>query len=365
MKVITITAPASTANIGPGFDVLGIALSMHMSVTATIPAPDGSKGIKITYEGDSPLTVPLDAGSNLITRVALQVAHCYSTTLPESMLVHISNPIPLGRGLGSSGAAVVAGVALASHACGLNLSQQRMLDFALAMEGHPDNITASILGGFVASYVRSEPDAVEDPSNPSSSVSSVTQQQHPSSPATSSNNIHGEFEIFPTPKFNLGRHIQLSFSPSVKAVVTIPQFELPTKLARSVLPSAYPRPDAIFNMQRLAVLCATLATPNPDPFIVSEAMQDRLHQSYRQHLVPGLPDILKLTPKTIPGLLGVCVSGAGPTVLALATGNFDAIGKAIVDIFAANLGADGKPIQSSFEVLEISQSGLEVKLSSQ
>ncbi|KAJ3215074.1 hypothetical protein HDU67_000854 [Dinochytrium kinnereticum] len=355
---ISITVPASTSNIGPGFDVLGIALSKEMNVTAIIPSPTditAVKGIHITYEGDSAHTVPLAAASNLITRTALQVAACHHVSLPPSMTVHITNPIPLGRGLGSSGAAVVAGVALASEACNLKLSTQRILDYCLTIEGHPDNITASILGGFVASYTRSEPDHTENPNA----------QTPPPAPVLASQDAvdHGPVEPMTTPKFNLGRHVRLPFSPKVRAVVIIPQFELATKLARSVLPDAYPRVDAVFNLQRLAVLCASLASPDPDPAVVSEAMHDRLHQSYRQHLVPGLPDILSLTPVKMPGLLGICVSGAGPTVLALAIDNFDAIGSAVVDIFAANMGPDGKPIKSSFEVLEVLQTGLKVSLS--
>ncbi|KAJ3101165.1 hypothetical protein HDU96_010114, partial [Phlyctochytrium bullatum] len=324
-----------------------------MSVTATVPALDNAKGVSILYRGDSPDTVPLDAASNLVTRTALQVASCYGTTLPDSMLVEIENPIPLGRGLGSSGAAVVAGVALASEVCKLHLSTQRLLDFCLSIEGHPDNITASILGGFVASYQRLTPDEHDGQSNGTQADTSVTLEQ--------SFKRHGEFEPMATPKYNLARHVKLPLSTAVRAVVIIPKFELATKLARSVLPPSYPRADAVFNLQRLAVLISTLATPSPDPAVVSEAMQDRLHQSYRQHLVPGLPDILKLSPASMPGLLGICVSGAGPTVLALAISNFDAIGTAVVNIFAANNGPDGKPIQSSYEVLEVLQEGLTIK----
>ncbi|KAI8849238.1 GHMP kinase [Chytridium lagenaria] len=298
-----ISVPASTSNIGPGLTFLGIALSKRMSVTATLPA--STPGIHITYTGDSAHTVPLDPTFNLVTKTALQVSQCHHVVFP-SIHVHIDNPIP-------SGAAVVAGVALANEACGLGMSVQRILDFALTVEGHPDNITASVLGGFVASYV----------------------------------------QVMDCPHYNLGHHVQLPISPLIRAVVIIPHFELSTKLARSVLPVSYPRPDVVFNLQRLAVLTASLSQSPPSPSIISEAMQDKLHQSYRQHLVPGLPEILGLTPDRLKGLLGVCVSGAGPTVLCLATEGFDGMGR-------SEVGADGKAILSSYEVLDVVQEGLVV-----
>ncbi|KAJ3334001.1 hypothetical protein HDU76_013648 [Blyttiomyces sp. JEL0837] len=350
-RKFTITVPASTSNIGPGFDVLGIALSMSMSVIATIPAPNTASGIHVTYEGDSPDTVPLDAAKNLVTKTALQVAGSCNTTLPESMQVHIINPIPLGRGLGSSGAAVVAGVTLASEACNLGFSQQRILDYCFLIEGHPDNVTASILGGFVASYKREHPDQnATSNSAPTSVVNHITPPSH----------THLSLPMEP-PAMNMGRHIKLPFSSKIKLVVTIPEFELQTKLARSVLPAAYPKADVIFNLQRLAVLVSMLGSDTADADVISEAMQDKIHQSYRQHLVPGLPKILKLSHREIPGLIGICVSGAGPTVLALAVSNFDAIGAKVQAIFGANNGPDGNPIKSSYKVLDLAEEGVVVK----
>lgn len=347
-KKVEIRVPASTSNIGPGFDVLGASLSLHLTLTAHVD-PSLNK-TEITYTGNNAHTVPLTVADNLITRTASYIAAVHHVALP-SMKLHIDNPIPLGRGLGSSGAAVVAGVILADQACGLSLSKERMLDFCLVIEGHPDNVTASIMGGFRASYLaasvekeHAELHALEKSGGiPINGVTDV-----PS---------NGTLSLPVPPIENIGRHIKLELSPSIRAVVIIPKFELATKLARSVLPDAYPRADVIFNLQRLAVLTSALCAEKPSADFIYAAMQDRVHQHYRQHLVPGLPKILSLTPQSAPGLLGICVSGAGPTVLALATENFEQIGKMVRDIWANSQGADGKPIESEVVVLDVLKEG--------
>ncbi|KAJ3288922.1 hypothetical protein HDU79_004451 [Rhizoclosmatium sp. JEL0117] len=358
----TVSVPCSTANLGPGFDVLGCGLGMRMSVTCTFPESD--KGLTVSYNGDSPHTVPLDPSRNLITRTAIQTAASFGQLLPTPMHVAIENPIPLGRGLGSSGTAVVAGVVLANESLGLGMDTQRILDYCLAIEGHPDNITASILGGFVASYKREHP----DPAPPKKETIEYKQNY---------STLYPDVPDFEAPPCNLGKHLRLKVSPKIKFVVTIPEFELQTKLARSVLPQEYPKADVIYNLQRLAVLVSTLTSDDAkdiDPAVISEAMHDRVHQKYRQHLVPGLPEILSLSYKTLPGLLGVCVSGAGPTVLCLATDNFEKIGQTVVDIFGKHSvdeapgyekqkgvkGSKKVGIKASFKVLEVSAEGFTV-----
>ncbi|KAJ3235190.1 hypothetical protein HDU78_005316 [Chytriomyces hyalinus] len=332
-----------------------------MSMQIAVSFAD-QEGFTVSYEGDSPHTVPLDPQRNLVTRTAIQVASSYGQLLPDNMHVKIINPIPLGRGLGSSGSAVVAGCVLANEACGLGMDTQRILDYCLSIEGHPDNITASILGGLVASYCREAADP-PPPKHEAADFKSKYAKRFPNVP---------EFEA---PASNLGSHLRLKISSKIKFVVTIPEFELQTKLARSVLPKEYVRADVIFNIQRVAVLISSLANEDAlDASVISEAMHDRVHQKYRQHLVPGLPDILKLTHKTLPGLLGVCVSGAGPTVLCLATDNFDKIGETVCGIFAQHLVSEAsasgasetttnghhKGIKASYQVLEVSESGFTV-----
>ncbi|KAI9207780.1 ribosomal protein S5 domain 2-type protein [Polychytrium aggregatum] len=340
IKTIKIRVPASTANIGPGFDALGMGLSMHLTLVVTIPASsEPASGITLSYEGDSKQKVSLSPESNLITRTAMYVAAACKSALPRSMHIHIDNPIPLGRGLGSSGSAAVAGVYLANEAAQLGLSRTQMLDFCLLIEGHPDNVAGSLLGGFVASYMRNLPDPKlrENPL----ALSSFDQ-----------------YDLIPVPpKTGYGVYMPLEISPKVKVVVAIPEFELPTKLAREVLPTAYSRADVIFNFQRLSVLTHALAAETPRAEVVYEAMHDKIHQHYRQHLVPGLPEILSMRPEQFPGLLGLAMSGAGPTVLAIAIDNFEAIGKEMKRIFASHIGPDGQPIQCRFEILDVDHDG--------
>ena len=142
---------------GPGFDVIGLALSLWLEIQVTI-GDEASKGsphnCRITYEGQGKEDVDLNADRNLITQTALYVLRCHQKRqFPEPTHVHIKNPIPLGRGLGSSGAAVVAGVSLGNEVGQLELTKDRILDFCLMIERHPDNVAAALYGGFVLSLI--------------------------------------------------------------------------------------------------------------------------------------------------------------------------------------------------------------------
>ncbi|THH12975.1 hypothetical protein EW146_g7204, partial [Bondarzewia mesenterica] len=159
-RSFTIRVPATSANIGPGFDVVGLSLSLYLTLTVTISAPSHSSSSSntpapptLTYSGEGADEVPLDAYKNLTTRVALYVLRCHGIpTFPAHLVIHAHNEIPFGRGLGSSGAAVIAGVLLGSALGNLSLPRERVLDFALMVERHPDNVTAALVGGFVGSY---------------------------------------------------------------------------------------------------------------------------------------------------------------------------------------------------------------------
>ncbi|KAI9033170.1 homoserine kinase [Hyaloraphidium curvatum] len=359
-KNIKIRVPASTSNIGPGFDSLGLTLSLYLTVDASIPLdppPAANEPVRVTYDGDSAATVPLEPERNLVTKTALFVAHTYSTTLPPGMLVEIHNPIPLGRGLGSSGAAVVAGTLLANAACDLDLPPERLLDFCLLEEGHPDNVTASLMGGFVAGYLRKDLEEIlkqdldtkvaneYEAELAAANGSSVLRPPSPRPVA----HIKAELRV----PVCIGSYLPLPVNPAIRAVTVVPDFEVQTKLARSVLPPHYTRPDVVFNLQRLAILTHALGRDHLDPVLISECMQDKVHQMYRQHLVPGLPQILQLTPQNCPGLLGICVSGAGPTVLALADRNFEEIGALVKGIWDKETTGDGHPIESKVWILDI------------
>ncbi|TPX38391.1 homoserine kinase [Synchytrium endobioticum] len=310
-----IRVPASAANIGPGFDALGLALSLHLSLHI-VP----SHTTTITYTGSCPIS--LHPAENLITTTASYIASIHGTVLPP-LHITVTNPIPLGRGMGSSGAAVVAGCMLANHACKLGLSKHRLMDYALVVEGHPDNVAASMFGGFTAGYMTNDRDSA-------------------------------------TP-LNLGTYISIPWPSTLKAVLVIPSFELPTKLARSVLPLHYSRADVVFNLQRLAVLITTLSrySSSTDPNVVYEAMKDTIHQPYRSHLVPGLTRILQeLNPDTCPGLLGICMSGAGPCVLAITNDNHKQVGERIQSIWNSTTAPDiDKGIESEAVVLDVEPEG--------
>lgn len=344
-----ISVPASSANIGPGFDVLGIALSLFLEITVTIDPSTPNEdphNCKITYEGEGAEGVPLAADDNLVTRVALYVLRVNGIrSFPIGTYVHVKNPIPLGRGLGSSGAAVVAGVILGTEVGKLGFSKQRMLDYCLMIERHPDNITAAMMGGFVGSFLRdlsaADKERVEIP------LAEVL-------PEPAGGKDTGL--VPPDPPVNIGHHIKYGWAKEAKAIAIIPNFEVATATSRGVLPTAYTREDAIFNLQRLSVLTTALSRSPPDPELVYPAMQDRLHQPYRKTLIPGLTEILaSVTPRTHPGLLGICLSGAGPTILALATDNFDSIADEIVGRFKK------EGIECRWELLEPAHDGAVVK----
>ncbi|KIM62197.1 hypothetical protein SCLCIDRAFT_120085 [Scleroderma citrinum Foug A] len=337
---IVIKVPATSANIGPGFDVVGLSLSLHLTLTIKFgpPSPDL---FRITYSGEGANEVPLDPYRNLLTRVALYVLRCnnHRSFPPDLLSIHADNQIPFGRGLGSSGAAVIAGVLLGNALGKLNLTTERMLDYALMIERHPDNVTAALIGGFIGSYLRElDPAATVASQVPLSEVL-------PEYPADAGEDWGLEP---PVPPFGIGHYVRFGWNANIKAVAIIPQFELSTAKAREVLPAQYSRKDLVFNMQRLAVLTTALGQTALNPDLVYEAMKDRVHQPYRKTLIPGLPEVTsQITPKSHPGLLGICLSGAGPTILALATHNFEAIAESARTIFAA------ENIQVEWKLLEV------------
>lgn len=284
--------------LGPGFDVVGLALSIWLELNVTIDTSVtksmASLNCVLTYEGDGADHVPLDPNSNLITRTALYVLRCHNQwNFPCETRIHITNPIPLGRGLGSSGAAVVAGVMLGDMVGNLGLSKDRMLDFCLMIERHPDNVTAAIIGGFVGSYLREL--SPEDMGRKEIPLAEVLPE-----PAG------GEYTTGlqpPQPPLGIGHYIQFGWAKEIKALTIIPRFEVATAEARAVLPMQYSRKDMvshvvtviekdgltrdnqIFNLQRLAVLTTALTRSPPDAELIFQAMQDKVHQPYRKHLV--------------------------------------------------------------------------------
>lgn len=253
-----LRVPASSANLGPGFDSLGLALGIYLECRFR-----SSPELIIRASGRDAGCIPLD-DTNLIWRTAQTVAADVGGELPP-IEIEIRNDIPLGKGLGSSAAALTAGVVIADELLNLGWRPLRILNEAARIEGHPDNVAACVLGSIVASAIDAGGSA---------------------------------------------RAVRIELPPKFGIAVVVPDFDLPTTKARAVLPDCYSREDAIFNVQRASLLVAALATGSTSAF--PTALEDRFHQSYRAPLVPGLSEILKLR---APGLLGCVLSGAGPSIL--------------------------------------------------
>ena len=240
MRCFSIRVPCSSANIGPGFDVVGLALSIFLELHVTID-PQNTKrqfachNCEIEYEGEGADQVPLEADANLITRTALYVLKCHDIrTFESGTTVKIINPIPLGRGLGSSGAAVVAGVMLGNECGQLGLSKDRMLDFCLMIERHPDNVTAAMIGGFVGSYLRElDPKDMERKEIPLAEVL----------PAPAGGIDTGLKP--PVPPEGIGHYIRYGWAKEIKAIAIIPDFEVQTATARGALPKQYSSKDLV------------------------------------------------------------------------------------------------------------------------
>jgi len=198
-----------------------------------------------------------------------------------------------------------------------------MLDFCLMIERHPDNVAAALYGGFVGTYLNElNPDDLARKEIPLSEVL-------PEPAGGVDTGVQP-----PEPPHGIGHYEQFQLAPELKCIAIIPDFEVSTADARSVLPQTYTRKDVVFNLQRIPLLLRALGKSPPQPESIYQAMQDKVHQPYRAQLVPGLSGILTdMTPKTHPGLCGICLSGAGPTILALATKNFEEIAEAILEIF--------------------------------
>ncbi len=263
MTQFTVTVPATTANLGVGFDCIGAALSLYNQFSFT-PVDTEAK-LTITVEGTEADKVSTDAG-NLIYQSLLKLYQHIGQT-PPKIKIHIKLGVPLSRGLGSSATAIVGGLIGANQLAQNPLSQSEIMKLAIAIEGHPDNVVPALLGNCQLSV--------------------------------------GEFSNW---------HISsIPWHQEIIPVVAIPNFELSTEAARSVLPSAYSRSDAIFNISRMGLLLRALATNNGE--WLTTALEDRIHQPYRQKLIPGY-DAVKAA-AIASGAYGMVISGAGPTLLAL------------------------------------------------
>ena len=282
-KSVTVRVPATSANCGPGFDSLGLALTLYNDFTFTIS--DETFGFSLEVEGEGKDSFHA-SGRNMAFASFLAVWNKITDHKRIGIDVHMHNQVPKSRGLGSSSTAIVAGVTAASILSGANLTLDEILQEANAMEGHPDNVAPAIYGGFTISFQE--------------------------------NGVAHTLRTIPK--------MPLQF------IAVVPDMQLSTHMAREAIPKEIPHPDAVFNSSRTALLVAALLENRPD--LLQYALEDKLHQPYRAKLIPGLTEVFAAGEAA--GAYKCIISGSGSTLLAYASPDKDgdAIGKAMVDAFA-------------------------------
>ena len=303
---ITVEAPASSANLGAGYDCLGIALAMTNRIELEVRA--WSRGqIELTVEGEGRNELTEDRDNRFVRGLesALRAAR---GELPEGLgwRIAMHNQIPLARGLGSSAAATVAGLRAGTTRAGEGLSTAELLGLATAIEGHPDNAAAALLGGFVVAA--RDGDSVEA--------------------------------------------IRFDAPRDLRAVLFVPELRLPTDEMRAALPAAVPLADAVDNLGAVAVGVAGLATGRYE--LLARLTVDRLHEPYRSAVYPQLPALVSAAREA--GALGACLSGAGSTILAF-TDSMAGITRIEAAFFAASADVD---LEGQVVVVEPRNTGAQV-----
>ncbi len=293
MKKIVIKVPATTANLGAGFDTLGLALNLYNQFEI-------EESDKIEIETIPESEYLKNPEKNLFVQVLKTTCEYLGNEFHGVKVKQINN-VPVARGLGSSATAIVAGIIASFTANKKNLTDEDFFNIAYKFEPHPDNLVPAWKGGFITALINE----------------GKTYYNH----------------IF--------------FPEDLKAVVVIPEFELSTEEARKVLPDKIPLSDGIFNVQRVSLFISALQNRRYD--LLKVAMEDKFHQPYRKKLIPNFDKVIQNAYKE--GALGASLSGAGSTILALTDKNFESIGKAMVDAFSE------VNIKSEYKVLEIDKKG--------
>ncbi len=294
--MLRVRVPGSTSNLGPGFDTLGLALQLFLTVTA-----EPAERLQIDARGEDATTLPLGE-QNLVWRAMRAVAEAVGQELPPQRLL-LDSDIPLSRGLGSSGAAIAAGLWVANELTGSRLDRQRLLQLGAKIEGHPENVAASLFGGMTVNC----PTA------------------------------HGVVSL------------QVPVQQWPEIVVLIPSLEVRTEEARRVLPEMLPYQAAVASVQRLALLLEAFHLGRLEH--LRTAMQDELHQPYRKHLVPGFDAIVAAAYQA--GADGVCLSGSGSTILAFVCSDADSVARAMA------AAAEKAGLVSKTRVLGVAEKGAE------
>lgn len=295
--------PASTTNLGPGFDVLGLALQLY----STVELEEIDAGIEIVVRGiDSEIITK--GADNIAYRAAISVFEQIGYQ-PKGLRLSLVNGIPAIRGLGGSGTAILGGLLTANALCDEPFSQDELLNLASTLEGHPDNVAASLLGGLVVSL----------------------------------------------PHDGRVHTIKLDCQPNLRVAVAIPDFQMPTKRARSVLPEKIKFSDAVHNVSSSSLLVAAFATGNLN--LLPVAMRDRLHQPYRKLLIPGFDDVADAAISA--GALSIALSGAGPSIAAYCTTAEQEIANQMNQAFKKN------GVSCNVKILSIDSTGAAVQIGEQ
>ena len=281
MQTVKVRVPGTSANCGPGFDVIGIACTIYNELELTLTT---EPQCFIEVEGEGSSGIPKD-DRNIAYQAVMLVLNKVHSNL-RGIHLRMKNAIPMARGLGSSAAAIVAGLVAANIATGEQLTKQDILELATSLEGHPDNVAPAIFGGICISAMAGE-------------------------------EVHS-LKILPPKKLYL--------------VVAVPEFGLSTKAARQVLPKMLPFKNAVFNVGRASLLVAAIS--QGEFKLLGHALEDKIHQPYREKLIPGMTEVFDAAVSA--GALGAAISGAGSCLVAFAESNLEAIGEAMVSAFLMN-----------------------------
>lgn len=288
---ISVKVPATTANMGPGFDCVGMALPLYNTITIEETVLPGT-GVEINVMADSESIDQLSldhipSDENSIVYKAVELLYNSIGQTPSELKINIHSNIPVARGLGSSSSVIVGALIAANELLGRPADEVALLSIACEIEGHPDNITPAIVGGLVISSQEDDGSVV---------------------------------------------YRKLDWPSDWAVTVCVPDFELSTDIARSVLPKEVPMKDAIFNAKRLGMFVHAVHTHDAE--LMKLALQDRLHQPYRMKLVPGLDKIIENL-KHFDNVLGCVLSGAGSSILIISEkNNLDKIRSIVRDTWA-------------------------------
>ena len=301
MNKVSLRVPATSANCGPGFDVLGIAVNLYNEATYEI-TPE--RGFKLEVEGEGAEYLK-PFGRNLAFASFFRVWNQVTGGERIGLKINMLNRIPMSRGLGSSSSAIVAGIHAANELTGNTLSQDELLGIATEIEGHPDNVAPALYGGFTISYM--------DAQNKAHSLRSL-----PAKP--------------------------------LQFVAVVPDRRLATSLARQAIPETVPHHDAVFNSARTSLLVGALMTGQYE--YLGTALEDKLHQPYRAHLIPGLYEAFDAAKAA--GAYNAIISGAGSTIMAYVPMDVDAVG--VAEAMKAALNAKGE--SCCYHILDLDTEGV-------